>query len=493
MNISRKRTLHKSLKPKKISLHEWSQQFRLIDDALIRKYKYYNNDEWGIYLSPPATFSVYGTRELKRLKLDNSFAALRMWGFVFNETERLFRARQIGKRVIATMGDLGTVPVLVMSFPDCVPFYPECIWWIPFFRESTELLDVASKLGTPEAACFSRAALAAFYKKAYFPKPDLIVASTGASCDDYSCIMQLVEDLGYEIFWVEIPYRRSLLPIFINKGEQRGIKIGAKVVNGEKENVTDDYDQTIHGYLYHKDMEHYLINEYKRIWQRMFKLTGVNNLHRLEETIKKTNHLRKLVYEIKRLTFEAKIAPLPALELMTIEFGNLYGYADFDEWFDIVEMMYQTVKQRIDKGVGILTEKAIPIAWITPTADPYLLNIVENFGCRVVETEYVINQALVEIEENIEPFRALARSFINASLIGSTGERVKRIKGKITEGRIKGVLITNMLGASHCAMETRLIERMLGNVPVLAIDVPAPFGITEQIKTRIEAFMETIR
>lgn len=466
----------------KVTLIEWSRQFRAISDDLIKKFNYYNNPDWGIYLSPPATFMVYGARELKRLKFDNSFEALRMWGFIFNESERLFRARQIGKKIIATMGDLGTVPVLVMSFCDCVPFYPECIWWTPFFRESTDLLDSATRLGVPEAACFSKAVLSAFYKKAYFPKPNLMLASTGASCDDYSCIMQLVEDLGYEVFWLEIPYRRQ-----------------------------DNQERFIT----------YLSEEYERVWNKMVELTGINKLEELQVSIKKTNHLRRLVEELKKLTSSARIAPLPALEMMMIEFGNLYGYADFDEWLSIVEMLYETVKYRVEKNIGVLNENAVPIAWITPSADPYLLNLVEDLGARVVATEYVINQALVKIEENtdsvrnlsrfwdspsektgiplskisngVDPFRALARSFIDASLIGSTGERVRRIKEKIEKGSIKGVLITNMLGASHCAMEIRLIEKMLKDVPVLSIDVPAPFGITEQIKTRIEAFIETIK
>ncbi|TET62574.1 MAG: 2-hydroxyacyl-CoA dehydratase [Candidatus Stahlbacteria bacterium] len=463
--------MFEDLKPKKINLTEWSHQFRKISDQIIKKYKYYGNQDWGIYLSPLATFMVYGARQLKRLKFDNSFAALRLWGFVFNESERLFRAKQVGKKVIATMGDLGTIPVIVMSFPDCIPFYPECIWWTPFFNESFILLDMATKLGAPEPACFSRAALAAFYKKAYFPKPDLIFASTGASCDDYSCIMQLIEGLGYNPIWIEIPFRRKSRSYF----------------------VADDYEHTKWGIDYPKRFETYLMSEYEKVWQNMVEFTDINNRNYLAKSIKNANRLRKLVENIKKLSYEAELAPFPGLELMVIEFGNLYGYADFDEWTDIIEMVYETISERVQKGEGVLNPDALPIAWVTPSPDPYLLNLVEDLGCRIVATEYVINQALVEIEEDIEPFQALARSFLNASLIGSTEQRVRRIIEGVEHGRILGVLITNMLGCSHCAMETRLIQQMLSKVPVLSIDVPAPFGITEQLKSRIAAFVETIR
>jgi len=463
--------MFKELSPKKISMSEWSEQFKEIDTKTIKKFTYYNNKDWGVYLSPPATFMVYGVRELKRLKFDNSLASLRLWGFVFNESERLFRAKQSGKKIVATLGDLGTIPTIVMAFPDCIPFYPECIWWTPFFNESTVLLDTASELGTPEAACFSRATLAAFYKKAYFPKPDILFASSGASCDDYSCIMQLVEDLGYSPIWLEIPYRRRSRSYF----------------------TTDEYERTLSGLEYPKRFEHYLTNEYKKVWKEMAELTGIHDLELLRTSIKKVNRLRMLVEKIKELGNEAERAPFPALEMMVIEFGNLYGYADLDEWLDILEMVYQTIRGRVQHKVGVLSADAIPIAWVTPSAEPYLLNLVEDMGCRVVETEYVIHQALVEIEEDIDPFHALARSFLNASLIGSTEERVSRIRDKVHAGKIAGVLITNMLGCSHCAMETRLIEQKLNTVPVLSIDVPAPFAVTEQIKSRIAAFVETMK
>jgi benzoyl-CoA reductase/2-hydroxyglutaryl-CoA dehydratase subunit BcrC/BadD/HgdB len=281
--------------------------------------------------------------------------------------------------------------------------------------------------------------------------------------------MQMVENLGYDLTWLEIPYRRHSAEYFVG----------------------DKYRNTNQGLEYPDRFANYLVDEYKRVWAKMTELTGIDDLELLKESIKKTNRLRRLVEKIKKLTYEAEIAPFPALEMMVIEFGNLYGYADFDEWLDICEMVYETIQERVSKGIGVLD--AIPIAWVMPTADPILLNLVEDLGGRVVATEYVINQALVEIEENIEPFSAIARSFLNASLIGSTEERVRRIIEKVEQGRVRGVIITNMLGASHCSMETRLIEKMLSKVPVLAIDVPAPLGITEQLKTRIAAFIETLK
>jgi benzoyl-CoA reductase/2-hydroxyglutaryl-CoA dehydratase subunit BcrC/BadD/HgdB len=273
--------------------------------------------------------------------------------------------------------------------------------------------------------------------------------------------MQQIENLGHKFTWLEIPYRRD---------------------HGDR-STRENHDR----------LEKYLVKEYQKAWNKMVELIGIEDINLLKENIKKTNVLRRLVKSIKNLCYEAETTPFPALEMMVIEFGNLYAYADFEEWLSILRMVHATIKDRVGREVGVLEKNALPVAWVTPTADPILLNTIEDAGCRVVASEYVIKQAMVEIEEDGDPFHVLARSFINASLIGSTRERVKRIKTEIETGRIAGVIITNMLGASHCAMETRLIEKMLDSVPVLAIDVPAPAGITEQLKTRVAAFVETLQ
>ncbi|MEO0052392.1 MAG: hypothetical protein ABIK11_07665, partial [candidate division WOR-3 bacterium] len=191
--------------PARITFEEWDDLFQQIPDELIEKFHYFppNQDAWSKYLFPPQVFAIYGARHLRRLKFDNSLAALRLWGFVNNESERLFRARQIGRRVIAVMGDLGPLAVLVNAFPDCVPFYPDCWWWTPFAMESKVLLETAARLGIGEATCYSRAALGAFAKHSYFPDPDLIIAATGASCDDYSGVESLVARLTGSCLWVE--------------------------------------------------------------------------------------------------------------------------------------------------------------------------------------------------------------------------------------------------------------------------------------------------
>ena len=47
----------------------------------------------------------------------------------------------------------------------------------------------------------------AFAEGSCFPRPDLLVCSVGATCDDFTAIAQHVEHLGFPVFWWEIPHR----------------------------------------------------------------------------------------------------------------------------------------------------------------------------------------------------------------------------------------------------------------------------------------------
>lgn len=459
---------------RRISFDEWAELFMRVPDETLERYHYYRKDQeahggiarWSAYMFPPQTFAVYGCRHLRRLKFDNSLAALRMWGFVQNEAERLFRARQLGRRVVACLGDLGAVPVIVNSVPGFVAFYPDCLWWAPFVQESKVLFEAAAELGIGEATCYSRAALGAFAKHAYFPDPDLCISSTGASCDDYAGVEQLAASFCRDVLWVEEPMRRDRL--------------------SDPSDQSDKSDpETIA----------FLAQEYRRIVERLEGLTG----HRLTDDdlhrgIAKTNRVRKQTRKLRELAYTHAV--LPALEMMVIEFGCLHHYSDIDEWTEILEHLLETAERRHRDGETVTAPDALRIVWVTPPADPLFLCYLEDHGCRVVGTEYVINQALEIIDETKPPLAAIAESFMAASLIGSTRQRAESVIRQARERNAEGVVISGIFGGSHCAMETRLIARYVKealDLPVLEFDVPDPAPeINQQLRTRIDAFLEVL-
>jgi hypothetical protein len=465
----------------RISFQEWGRQFQRLPDEIIQSYRYFRSEgivyPWATYLFPPQTFAIYGSRHLRRLRFDNSLAALRLWGFVLGETERLFRARQTGKDVIATMGDLGATPPVVLA-GGALPFYPDCTWWLPFMNESPVLFDAAARSGIGESACYSRAALGAFVKQAYFPRPVLCIAGTGASCDDYSSVEQLVESMGYPMFWLELPLRRDC-------GE-RG------------ESNCERFATTPAGTSYQVSARELISAQFRALQRR---LEAVLNRPiadaQLQASIRKVNRVRGLVNRIKGIAYAPPAAVFPALELMLIEFGNLHFYSDIDEWTAILEHVAETVLERSRRQQYLGPVDALRVVWVTPPADPLLLSYAEDLGLRIVGTEYVIAQALPEIPETGDPLANLAETFLNASLIGSSRARAQSVIAQAQRYQAEGVIISGILGGSHCAAETNLIRDYVQealDLPVLAFDVPAPSGLIQsQIKTRIEAFVEVLR
>ncbi len=467
--------------PERINSGRWHDLFKEIPEEFVNSYRYYRSageTDWNTYLFPPSSFLIYGSRYLRKLKFDNSLASLRLWGFMLSESERLFRARQTGKKIVANMGDLGAIPPLVYSFENAVPFYPDCYWWTPFLNESTVLFDESKRLGIGENCCFVRAALGAFSKLAYFPAPDLNIGAAGASCDDMAGVMQLIDRLGHKINWFEIPHRRDYRP-YLRKNK---------------------FSQTLsHSVEYQTHIKDFLKKEFESLIPLLEKTTGEKfSEEKLKKSIKKTNVLRKQIADIKHLTFTAPASPLPALEVMNIEFMALAGYSDPEEAVDILKHLKNLIKERIELSESHISQDAVRIIWVTPPADPLLLNYMEDLGGRLVGTEFVINQALFPLDTVDGSMDALADGMLNGSLMGSSGARAEEIINQAEKYSAEGIIVSNIFASSHCATETFIIKEKIRdrlNLPVLVFDVvePGKKQNQSQILNRMAAFFELLK
>ncbi|TKJ39141.1 hypothetical protein CEE37_12030 [candidate division LCP-89 bacterium B3_LCP] len=449
--------------PRQIDFRQWHRLFQQVPDRLVEEIRYYRHlpqAEWSQYLFPPSTHVVYGNRLLRKLKFDNSQAALRLWGFVMSEGERIYRARQAGMKVIAVMGDLGAVTPLVYSFPNIVAFYPDCLWWTPFLMESRELFDEAGQLGLGEDCCFVRASLGAFSRKAYFPKPDLCVGTVGATCDDMATVMSEAEQLGVDIHYFELPHRHD-----------------------------GDTDKTA--------LSGYLENQYQELCRRLEQATGETfSPDRFRETVQKVNRMRSLIAEIKDLSGAPAASPMGAVEMMNMEFAALSYYGDLDECLAVLTEFRDLMKFRANSGQGYQNQD-LRLVWVTPPADPLLMNYIEELGGRVVGSEYLIHQTTPIIDTKKDPFEALAEAHLKATLMGSSAYRVNLVIEQVERTHADGVIISGVFGSSHCPYETAPIISALRQkgIPVLSFDVVAPGKrrLQSQIFNRMEAFSESLK
>ncbi|MHC4778288.1 MAG: 2-hydroxyacyl-CoA dehydratase family protein [Planctomycetota bacterium] len=466
--------------PAKMTLEGWHERFKSVPDAVLEAYRYYRHvgtTPWNAYLQPPSYFHIYGMRVMRRLKFDNGLAALRLWGFILNEGERLFRAKQAGMKVVALMGDYGGIAPLVYSFPGLVPFYPDYQYWMPFLAESNVLFESADTAGIGENCCFVRAALGAFLRGGYFPEPDLVIVSTGAACDDVGAVAQRVHDLGYPTVWTELPWRKTVHPWYehLEADESPG-KIPFDTAARE-----------------------ILVEEYGGLCAALAELSGVpHDEGRLADTLSKVEEGRRSIRRIRELAFSSSPTPLPALELMQVEFAGPAFYADLDECLDVLGDVQSTVEKRASAGVGFGEIDASPVAWATPPADPLLLNRLEDLGGRLAGTEFMVAQSRAPIDLARPPLAALAESFLQGSLLGSGQSRAEDLCREARGFGARGAVISGIFASSHCVSETRILREELSKRlegPVLTFDVPSPGGrgLRNPVENRLAAYLEALK
>jgi hypothetical protein len=451
--------------PRRISLEEWDERYeRLVADGLSEP----------PYGGPLRRHVEDGDFRLLKLRYDNSPAAVRLWNFLLTEEDRLRQARARGAKIVGTMKDLGTVPVMAYSLPDVVAFYPDGAWWIPCVMElSAGLLGIADSLGIDESFCPARAMLGAFTTEAHFPRPDLLTCSVGAVCDDFSAIAQRLNSLGYPILWWEMPHRRRP-----DAGEQGAILPGG--LEAPRSQVA------------------LVRSEFERLRRGLEDLAGERlDDAELSEGIRAANTIRRRLAELRRLAFTAERCPMPALEMLIAEMLAIHFCSDRDETLAVLDALLEEVRRRIEADQGLLPPDAPRIFWVNPVADLRAMNLLEECGGRVCGTDYLFAHALDEIPEDLPPLEALARTALADPMVGPAEERAMRICADALRFGAEAVLISRIPGASHCATEGRAIAETVQSrlgLPVLEVETPpVSDSYATSMRTRIEALIETTR
>ena len=449
--------------PQQLTLDGWDERYaQLIADGLAES----------DYGGPLRRHVADGDFRLTTLRYDNSPAALGLWNFLLTEEARLRAARAAGVKIIGTMKDLGTVPVMAYSLPNTVAFYPDGAWWIPCVMQlSAGLLAEADKLGIDESFCPVRAMLGAFVTEAHFPLPDLLICSAGAVCDDFSAIAQRLEGLGHPILWWEIPHRRTPAddePTVILPG---GLTAPPQQVS-------------------------FVVGQLDMLRQAMEELTGESlDEARLADGIDQANRFRRLLAELRHQAYTAPLCPMPALEMLIVEMLAIHFCSDRDEAFVVIESLLDEVRQRVAAGVGVLPPEAVRVFWVNPVADLQAMNLLEECGGRICGTDYLFGHALEEIPQDVSPLEALARAALADPMVGSTHDRAERIVQDIQAFGAEAVVVSRIPGASHCAAEGTIIAdavRRRLDLPVVEFEVPVVCdAVRPALKNRLQALMET--
>jgi benzoyl-CoA reductase/2-hydroxyglutaryl-CoA dehydratase subunit BcrC/BadD/HgdB len=425
------------------------------------------------YVGPLERHVKAGDHRLLRLQYDDSPAALRLWNFLLTEEDRLHEARAAGKKIVGTMKDLGTVPVMAYALPNVVAFYPDGAWWTPCVMELSEgLFGIAQSIGLGDAFCPVRAMAGAFVNGAHFPIPDLLTCSVGATCDDFSSIAQRVESLGHPILWWEVPSRRRPDP-----GET------AVVLPG--------------GFEAPASQVALVRSELERLRAALAELAGLSlGDAELAAGIREANKVRALLEDLRRVAYTAEPCPMPALEMLIAEMLAIHFCSDRAESKAVLSDLRDEVRRRVARHWGVVDEGAARLFWVNPVADLRVMNLLEDCGARLCGTEYLFCHALDRIPEDLPPMEALARMALADPMVGPSADRAQRIVKDARAFGAEGIVISRIPGASHCALEGTVIGRAVQDelgLPVVELEVPPvadPMWAT--LKTRLEALVETV-
>ncbi len=415
-----------------------------------------------------------GDLRLNKLQFDGSWAALRLWNFLLTEEQRLRKARSEGMKIVGTMKDLGTVPVMAYSLPNVVAFYPDGAWWIPCLMErSAGLLAMADALGIDESFCPVRAMLGAFQSEDHFPAPDLVVCSVGAICDDFSAIAQRLEALGQPILWWEMPHRRHPDPAEPSVLLPGGGTAPRMLVEFVKTQL-----QTIRKAL--EDLSGDRLDDDK-----------------LSEGIRRANRFRRMLNALRQEVYTADRCPLPSLEMLIAEMLAIHFCSDQKESMQVIAGLLEEVRRRVACDEAVLPSEAARVFWVNPVADLRAMNYLESAGGRICGTDYLFTHALDEIPENIEPMQALAQMALADPMVGSAVDRAERIFREVQVCRAEAVVICRIPGASHGATEGGIIAQIIQarlHIPVVELEVPpVSDSMAPTLQNRLDALMEVVK
>lgn len=417
-------------------------------------------------------FYETGDRRLGMLRYHISPASLFLWNMLMSEETRLHDARKNGRIIVGAMKDLGTIPVLMSAFENTTTFYPDGAWWLPCFKQrETNLLDRAAELGVGEGICPVRTMLAAFEDGYNWPIPDLLFSSVGAICDDFSAVVQRLHELGHTVHFWEIPHGR-----LAEAGEN-------VYVNAQGKRIPWRYIELV-------------AEEFQTIVQITETATHEKmNDAKLATAIREANHIRSLIHTLRMRVYASETPLFPALEMMVMEMFALHFCSDR---IMCRAMLEQMVSELLDETqvLPVANSKRAPIFWVNPTADLYAMTLLEDCGARLAGTEFMFMHALDLIPEDLPPLQALAVAALSDLMTQTMDARAERILQDVQRFGARGIVVSRIPGASHCAFESKRIRDYIQqrtSIPLVDLEIESVCGGTsETLRTRLEALVESI-
>jgi benzoyl-CoA reductase/2-hydroxyglutaryl-CoA dehydratase subunit BcrC/BadD/HgdB len=246
-----------------------------------------------------------------------------------------------------------------------------------------------------------------------------------------------------------------------------------------------------------------LAAEYERFKQAVEELTGVEiTAERLARGIEIANAKREALHRLYRLR-AADPAPISGLDALLI--NQVSFYDDPVRFTQSVHKVCDELEQRIAEGQGVFPKGAPRLLFSgCPMAVPNwkLPWVVESSGAVVVGEESCVGERgtrnLVEPrgEDLASLMEAIVERYwqIDCAVFTPNPDRPAHVKQMASDYRAQGVIHYGLQFCQPYQMEALPLEKNLeaDGLPVLRVETDYSMEDVEQLKTRVEAFMDMV-
>ena len=244
--------------------------------------------------------------------------------------------------------------------------------------------------------------------------------------------------------------------------------------------------------------------EYLRFKEAVEELTGVTIYAiRLKKGIEIVNNKRKAVHRLSSLR-KADPAPLSGLDALLI--NQVFFYDDPIRFTDSVNKICDELDKRIEKGEGVLPKgtsrilisgcpMAVPnwkLPWIIETSGAVFVGEESCVGER--GTRNLTDDSAGTVDELMEAI--VDRYFkVDCAIFTPNPDRLNHIEEMVKTFKADGVIHYGLQFCQPYLMESMSVEKSLEakDIPMLRIETDYSMEDVEQLRTRVEAFMELIR
>jgi len=338
-----------------------------------------------------------------------------------------------------------------------IPIYPELISGVlasvglaSYFIETAE-----SKFYTTDLCSFYRVATG-LVLKGWFPEPDLIISSSQLCDGSTKFFHSISKYYNCEHYLIDTPYYNDL--------------------NSQK----------------------YLAAQLKEIAHKIDEISGQQlNNERINHTFNLSNQARE--YIIKLSKFRENIpSPLSGWDAMAYILYMFFSSLGTERGLEFYRTLYQEVRERVDKGIGVIKEEKHRILWLHQIRPYYQNEIIQNLKenkavISFEEVSYVYWSAL----DPQRPWASLAQKMTSNFGIGPIERRVKTVYDLVKRYNIDGVIHFSQRGCRQSCGGAYIIKDFLQKkgVPMLILDGDGADSRNyskAQTRTRIEAFLEML-